>query len=533
MVRPTFRVLVTDEVDPEGVERLTSVPEIEVVIRPTRPLPEVLEEIGEYDAFIGRSATRVPRQLLEAGTRLKVVGRAGVGIDNVDVERATELGIAVINAPGGNTISVAELVFGVLISFLRHIHVAVPSMREGEWRRSRLGGAELRGRTMLIIGLGRIGSEVARRGRAFGLRLIGFDPYVNNARFEELNVERFEDLDEALVEANVVSLHTPLTSETQGMIGARELARMGHDAILLNYARGGLIDEDALVHALERGLIAGAAIDTFAVEPLPKDHPLRTMPNAMLTPHLGASTAQAQRNVAIEACEAVRDALLTGDLSVAMNAAGVGGPELRDLRALLDLADRLGRLARTLLPTGLIAVELRYSGPREHAARPLMLAALKGAISNVIDQRVNLVNAQHVAEERGIQTAWTHVSPHHEMGEEIELRLEAADRSVRVGGTLLGEAHARITRIGAFRVDVAPRGTLLVLRNRDVPGVIGRVGTLLGEAGVNIAEYHQARLEAGGEALAAVQIDSPVSPELLEQLCALPEMLDARQVAMG
>ncbi len=529
----TYRVLVTDEVDPEGIALLRNATGIEVVERPTRPLPELLEEIGEFDGFIGRSATRVGAELLERGTRLRVVGRAGVGVDNVDLERATALGIAVINAPGGNTISVAELVFGVLISHLRNIHVAIDSMRSGEWRRSKLGGAELRGRTMAIIGLGRIGSEVARRARAFGVRLIAFDPYVSDARFEELHVERAESLHQALEVADVVTLHVPLTSETRGMIGAPELARLSPRAIVMNFARGGIIEEDALVAALESGSVSAAMLDVYDNEPLAKDHPLRRLPNVLLTPHLGASTIEAQRNVAIEACAAVRDALLTGDLSAAMNAAGVGGAALGEIRPLLHLSERLGRLARALLPTGLSAMELRYSGPRAHAARPLLLAALQGAMQNIVDQRgINLVNAQHVATERGIETAWTHVSSQNETGEEIELRLEAGARSLRIGGTLLGEAHGRISRIGAFRVDVAPRGTLLVLRNRDVPGVIGRVGTLLGEAGVNIAEYHQARLQAGGEALAAVQIDGTVSAALLEQICALPELLDAKQVSL-
>ena len=531
--QPKYRVLVTDEIDPEGVALLRSVPEIEVVERPTRPLPEVIEEIDDYDALVGRSATRISRELLERGTRLKVVGRAGVGVDNVDVERATELGIAVINAPGGNTISVAELVYGVLITHLRHVHVAIDSMKNGEWRRSKLGGAELRGRTLLIVGVGRIGTEVARRGRAFGLRLIGYDPYVSSSRFEELGVERIEDFHTALAIADIVTLHVPLTSETHGMIGAAELAKLGPHAILLNFARGGIIDEEALVEALENGRLGAAMLDVFASEPLAKDHPLRRLPNVLLTPHLGASTAEAQRNVALEACASVRDALVTGDLSAAVNAAGVGGTALAEMRPLLQLAERLGRLGRTLLPAGLSAVELRYAGGRADAARPLLLSALQGAMQNVLDRRaVNLVNAQHVAAERGIETAWTHVSSAHELGEEIELRLEGGDRGLRIAGALLGESHGRITRIGAFRVDVAPRGTLLVLRNRDVPGVIGRVGTLLGEAGVNIAEYHQARLEAGGDALAAVQIDTPVSAELLEQLCALPEMMDAKQVVM-
>jgi len=528
-----FRVLVTDEVDPQGLALLRATPQIEVVERPTRPAPELIAEIGDYDALIGRSATRISRELLDAGTRLKVIGRAGVGVDNVDIDRATELGIAVINAPGGNTVSVAELVFGVLISYLRHIHVAIDSMRDGEWRRSKLGGAELRGRTMVIVGMGRIGSEVARRGRVFGLKLVGYDPYVSASRFDELGVDRVETFDEALAIADILTLHVPLTSETQGMIGPKELARLRPNSILLNYARGGIIDEDALLVALNAGSIAAAALDVFAVEPLAKDHPFRAMSNVILTPHLGASTAEAQRNVAIEACAAVRDALLTGDLSAAMNAAGVGGPALGDIRPLLQLADRLGRMGRALLPTAVSAMELRYSGPREEVARPLLLSALQGAMSNVLDSRaINLVNAQHVAAERGIETAWTHVSRQHEHGEEIELRMEAGNRGTRIGGSLLGEAYGRITRIGAFRVDVAPRGTLIVLRNRDVPGVIGRVGTLLGEAGVNIAEYHQARLQAGGEALAAVQVDSSISAELLEKLCSFPEILDATQVVM-
>jgi D-3-phosphoglycerate dehydrogenase / 2-oxoglutarate reductase len=530
---PKYRVLVTDEVDPEGIALLRAVPQIEVVERPTRPLPELLAEIADYDAMIGRSATRVSRELLDQGTRLKVIGRAGVGVDNVDLERATELGIAVINAPGGNTVSVAEIVFGVLISHLRHIHIAIDSMRAGEWRRSQLGGAELRGRTMVIVGLGRIGSEVARRGRVYGVRLVGYDPYVSASRFDELGVERVEDFGQALEMADVLTLHVPLTPETRGMIGAAELARLGSRAILMNFARGGIIDEVALVETLRQGGLGAAMLDVFASEPLAKDHPLRQLPNVLLTPHLGASTAEAQRNVALEACAAVRDALVTGDLSAAMNAAGVDATGLGEIRPLLQLAERLGRLGRALLPTGLSALELRYSGPRAAAARPLLLSALQGAMQNVVDRRmINLVNAQHVAAERGIETAWTHVSPQNDLGEEIELRLEGGARSLRIGGALLGESHGRITRIGAFRVDIAPRGTLLVMRNRDVPGVIGRVGTLLGEAGVNIAEYHQARLQAGGEALAAVQIDSSLSAELLERLCALPELLDAKQVVM-
>jgi D-3-phosphoglycerate dehydrogenase len=533
MSEARFKVMVTDEVDPEGIALLSAQPEIEVVVRPTLPPEKLLEEIGEYDALIGRSATRISRELLERGTRLKVVGRAGVGVDNVDIEHATELGVAVINAPGGNTVAVAELFFGVSVGLLRHIDIAAESMRKGEWRRSQLGGFELRGRTLAIIGLGRIGSEVSRRARVFGMKIIGYDPYVSESRFEELGVERVTTLNETLERADVVTLHVPLTDETKGMIGAAELARLSPRALILNLARGGVIEENALVEALQAGKIAGAALDTYAKEPLAPDHPLRSAPNLILTPHLGASTKEAQTSVALEACAAVRDALINGDLSSALNATGVSGEGMGAIRPLLDLAERLGRLGRALLPGGLSALELRYSGPREEAPRALLFAALQGALHDVVDQRaINLVNAQYVAVERGIETAYTYVGPLVEQGEEIELRLDSGARAIRISGTLFGETVSRITRIGAFRVDIAPRGTLVVLRNRDVPGVIGRVGSLLGDAGVNIAEYHQARLQVGGEALAAVSIDTRLDPSVLQQLAALPEVHDVRQVEM-
>ncbi|HKP76163.1 MAG TPA: hydroxyacid dehydrogenase, partial [Longimicrobiaceae bacterium] len=324
MTPQRFKVLVTDEVDPEGVAILRSQPRIEVVERPTRPAAEVLAEIGEYDAFIGRSATRVTGDLLRAGERLKVIGRAGVGVDNIDIPTATQLGIAVINAPGGNTVSVAELFFGVLLSLARHVTAADRSMRDGRWDRSRLGGIEVRGRTLGIVGLGRIGGEVARRARGFGMHIAAYDPYVADGRFEELGVERVQRLADLVERSDVLTVHTPLTPETTGMIGAGELARLPRGAFVLNLARGGIVAEDALVDALRAGKIAGAALDVFTVEPLPADHPLRTLPGVVLTPHLGASTSDAQRSVAIEACLAVRDALLTGDLSAAINAAGVG-----------------------------------------------------------------------------------------------------------------------------------------------------------------------------------------------------------------
>ena len=528
------RILVTDEVDPRGVALLQERPDFQVDVRPTRPEAVVLEEIGAYDAFVGRSATRISAPLLERGSKLRVVGRAGVGVDNVDLRRATELGIAVINAPGGNTVSVAELAFGLLLGLMRKIPEAVTSMRAGRWDRSALGGAEVRGRTLVIVGLGRIGAEMARRARAFGMRVVGVDPYVSRTRFEDLGVERAESLEDALPQADVITLHIPLTSESRDLIGAEELALLPRGAILLNLARGGVVEENALADALQSGALGGAALDVFATEPLPADHPLRPAPNVLLTPHLGASTGEAQQNVAVEACAAVRDALLTGDLSAALNGLGLDRGVWSEIRPLAELCDRMGRLGRGLLSEGLLRVELRYAGPREEALRPLAVAALRGVLLDVVDERaINFVNALHVAEERGIETAWTRVASRGEMGEDVELVLHGDGEEIRLGGAVLGGHHARIHRIGDFHVDIAPRGTLLVLRNRDVPGVIGRVGTILGEAGVNIAEYHQARLEAGGDALAAVSVDGTIDETLHDRLLSLAEVTDLREVAMG
>jgi D-3-phosphoglycerate dehydrogenase / 2-oxoglutarate reductase len=528
-----LRVLVTDDIDPRGVQLLREAPGVDVVEMPTLSPDRLAAEIGEFDALVGRSATRIPATLLDRASRLRVIGRAGVGIDNIDMDRATELGVAVINVPAGNTVAVAELTMGALLALVRRIPEAAATMRAGRWDRSRLGGVELRGRTLGLIGLGRIGREVARRAHAFDMEVLAYDPYVPAARFADARVERVESVAALADRAQVLSVHAPLTEETREMVDGALLSRLGSEGLLLNFARGGIVVEEALLAALEGGEIAGAAVDAYAVEPLPADHPLRTAPGLLLTPHLGASTAEAQRNVAVEACRAVRDALLTHDLGAAVNAAGMGGARWSELRPLLTFADQLGRLARTLLQGGARRLELRYAGPREDAPRALLPAAVQGALREVVDsRRVNLVNALHVARERDIQCSSTHLSSAQESAEVVELVLEGAEGSARVEGTLHPAGGGRITRIDAFHVDVAPRGTLLILRNRDVPGVIGRVGTVLGEAEVNIAEYHQARLEAGGEALAAVSVDGRLSPDVLATLREIPEVWDARQVAM-
>jgi D-3-phosphoglycerate dehydrogenase len=550
-----FRILLTDEIDPEGVALLAGEPDFDVDELPTLPPDELIARIPAYDALVGRSATRVSAELLKAATRLKVIGRAGVGVDNIALDAATELGIAVINAPAGNTVAVAELFFGVVISLLRHLPRAYASMHAGRWERSSLLGSELKGRTLGIVGLGRIGGEVACRAQTFGMSLVAYDPYIAESRFQSLRVRRAESLDELLDDADIVTVHTPLTDETRGMIGRRELGRLSPSAIVVNMARGGIVDEDALAEALSAGKLAAAAVDAFVKEPVGPDHPLSRMPNVFLTPHIGASTAEAQRNVAVDACAAVRDALLSGQYSRSINVPeGEYGKweELRPARMLARRAAAIGRAILAAQGTSVIGrIDVRGSRALSAARETLVASAALGVLDAVLEQeRLNLINARTLAEGRGIELSFTEAldtgqGPGPQEPEiagatrAVEVRLTGGMNDITVGGIAYahgttgenGDGAFRITRIGAFRVDVYPRDTLVILTNRDVPGVIGRVGTLLGEAGVNIAEYHQARLAQGGEALAAISVDGGVGEDVKRRLLELPDVRSVTAVS--
>jgi len=529
------RILVTDEIDPEGVALLTAVKEFQVDVVPTLPVKELLARIGDYDAIVGRSATKISGELLERATRLKVVGRAGVGVDNVAIDRATELGIAVINAPAGNTNAVAELFFGCVISLLRQIPHAAAGMAEGRWDRSKLMGQELKGRRLGIVGVGRIGGKVSRRAHAFGLHVAGYDPYITDDRFTAMRVQRAATLDELLAASDVVTIHTPLTDETRGMIGAAELRRMKRGAILVNMARGGIVDDAALQEALASGHLAGAVLDVYGTEPLPADHALRRAPNVLLTPHIGASTAEAQRNVAVDVCEAVRDALLAGELSRSLNVASVPRETWLALQPTMEVAERAGTVARAMLADRgkreLRRLTLRC-GPNVIAGSDLLLAsAVIGVLAGVVEaERLNLVSARAQAELRGLELS-VKESEALEHPSALEVTLSAGDDELTVQGVAAAGTTPRLTRIAGFHVDVPPRRTLIVLTNRDVPGVIGRVGTLLGEAHINIASYHQSRLAQGGEALAAISVDDPVPSDVCRRLLALPDVRSATVVS--
>ena len=530
-----LNVLVTDDIDPEGVQLLMAQPELRVDEVPTLPKQELLSRIGKYDAIVGRSATRISEEVLRQAKRLKVVGRAGVGVDNIALDAATALGIAVINAPAGNTIAVAELFFGVVIGLLRHLPRAAQSMREGKWDRSQLLGNELKGRTLGIVGVGRIGSEIAARAQAFCMEVIGYDPYIADDRFRALRVRRATTLDSLLEEAEIVTVHTPLNEETKGLIGRREISLLRAGAIVANLARGGIVDDQALMSALDSGHLRGAVLDVYQNEPLAQDHPIRTAPNVVLTPHIGASTAEAQRNVAVDVCRAVRDALLHGELSRSINVASVslGDGRWREVHPAMLVAQRAAKVTRSILADqGLRALRrlsVRCGSALLDAGDLLLSAAAVGVLEGVVEtDRLNLINARTLAEARGLELSVAEAATGPAYG--VEVGLSGGMQELAVAGSAAPDASPRLTRIGSFHVDVTPRETLIVLTNNDVPGVIGRVGTLLGDAAVNIAEYHQARLAQGGEALAAISVDGNVGPDIRRKLLELHDVMTATVV---
>lgn len=528
-----FQVVVADAIDQDALASLRDDPRFELVSRPGLAGEALAQAIGDADAVLVRSATKITREALAHADRLAVIGRAGVGVDTIDVDAATERGIAVLTAPSGNTISAAELTFALLLALVRRVAAANRSMKAGEWDRKRFTGSELYGKTLGLVGAGRIGGEVARRALAFGMRIVAYDPYLAPERARELEIE-LAPLDDVIAAADVITVHVPLTDATVGLIGAERLARARRSAVLVNCARGGIVDEAALLAALRDGRLAGAALDVYEEEPLPADHPLRALDNVVLTPHLGASTREAQRNVAVEIAEAVRAALLDGDLSRAVNAPAIGGAEMRRMRPMLSLGERVGMLASALTDHPISAVEVRYAGASPDVLRPLAASVVMGVLApNLGRARVNVVNALHLAGARGIQVSQTRSAPAPGYAEHVEVRLGAGERGMTVAGALLAEGHPRVVRIGEYPLDVVPRGTLVVMRNRDVPGVIGRVGTIVGSSGVNIGEFHQARLAAGGEALAVLNVDAELPATVIAELRALPAVLDVHQVALN
>jgi D-3-phosphoglycerate dehydrogenase len=528
----SFVVVVADRVHAAGLALLEAESQLEVVGLAGEPA-RLEAELERAHALLVRSDTTVTEELIAAAPQLCVIGRAGVGVDNIDVEAATKRGVAVLNAPGANTVSAAEHTVALLLSLLRNIPGAAASMREGRWDRKQFAGTELRGKRLGLVGLGRVGVHVANVARAFGMKVVAHDPYLPEASAREMGITLLE-LDEVLETADVVSLHAPLTDETRGLMNRERLAKMKPSAVLVNAARGALVQDDALLEALEQGTLAGAALDVFEPEPLESDSPLRRADRLLLTPHLAASTSEAQERVASEICANVRDALLHGTLRGAVNLPGIPGQVMARLGGVLELARRLGRLAAGVAHDRVQSVEVYFGGEDDAAPRPAMLAAVEGVLSAMGVDSVSLVNAAARAEQRGMSIGRRVGQPLAGFETTVGVTVQTPDRTVTVDGVLLGERAGRVIRINGFPVDVPADGKVLLLRNRDVPGVIGRVGSLLGDAAVNIASYHQARKdEAGGEALAAIVVDQAPDAEVLQQLGELSDVLEVRVASLN
>ena len=522
------RVLVTDTLAESGLDILRQADDVELDYRAGLKGADLLAAVAQSDALITRSGTAVTPELVNAGTRLRIIGRAGVGLDNVNVDACTARGILVINAPTANIMSATEHTMAMLLALCRNIPEAHASVKRGEWTRSKFMGLELDGKTLGIIGLGRIGSRVTVRARGFGMRVIAYDPFVADTAFERVNATRVT-LEQLLAQSDVITVHTPLTDETRGMIGAPQIAQMKNGAICLNIARGGIYEEQALADALNGGKLAGAAVDVYVDEPPPPDHPLLTAKNIVLSPHIGANTIEAQDRVAVQTSEMVLEALRGSIFVSAVNLPFEGVADA-DAAPLIGLAEKLGSLSSQLMngPVNRAAIELW--GVDERFTKILSIASLKGLLSPHLAESVNYVNAQQIAETRGISISFTSHPVPRDYANMITFRASSRTEETCVSGTVFHEKNQRIVSLNNYRVEFKPQGHILYILNKDVPGVVGRVGTTLGDHEVNIAEYNLARSESGGTAMAVVTIDSPLSDDALTALRVMPAIKEVRQL---
>jgi len=517
-----WRVLVTDEMKLGPTEGLPAT----VDYRPGLPREEILAAIPEYDALITRSRTQVDAELLARAERLKVIGRGGVGVDNIDLEAASRRGILVVNVPEANTRSAAELAFGLLIAAARGVALSDRKLRAGEWDRKFLG-AELMGKTLGIIGLGRIGGQVARFAKGFEMRVLAYDPYIPHSRAEKLGVELVDELEELLRRAHFLTVHTPLTEETRGMIGRRELYLLPRGAVVVNAARGGIIQEDALLEVLDEGHLFAVGLDVYAKEPPDKDHPLIQHPRVVHTAHLGANTLEAQRRVGEEVLKRVI-AALEGEIVYAINA-GFDPEAFRALKGFVPLGERLGRLLAQITRGRVQAVEVAFFGEFAADPEPVATAVAKGLLERVLSEGINLIAARPLLRERGIRLAVRKEAEAEGYTQLVEVRLTTDSEERTARGTVIG-GSPRLVGIDGYGLESVLDGTLLVCRNYDRPGVVGRVGTLLGEAGVNIAGMQLGRDRPGGKALFVLSVDERPGPEVLGALEAL-ELIERVDVA--
>ncbi|MDR4495464.1 MAG: phosphoglycerate dehydrogenase [Nitrospirales bacterium] len=527
-----MNILVSDSLSSRGVEVLERAG-FSVSVKTKLSKEELLQEIPNYEALIVRSATKVTKEVIEAGGRLRIIGRAGTGLDNVDSDAATRRGIVVMNTPGGNTITTAEHTMSMIASMSRKIPQATGSMKEGKWEKSRFMGTELYNKTLGLVGMGQIGSYVAKLAQGWSMNVIGYDPYLSLERAQKMGIEVVE-LNELFHRADVISVHTPLTNETRGIINAEAIKKMKDGVMIVNCARGGIINEQDLCEALKTNKVAAAAFDVFEKEPVNPDHPLLALENFICTPHIGASTEEAQENVAIGIAEQFVDYFKRGIARGAVNVPSVPPEVLPQIQPYLSLAERLGRFQAQLLDGGVKSVTVEYVGEvAQMSLTPVTVAVLKGLLSPILEDVINFVNAPIVAKERGIEVKEVKSSDAGDFTSLIRVKVDAGQRTHSVAGTLFHKQEPRIVEIDQFQVEVVSEGQMLLIDNVDRPGVIGIVGQVLGSHDVNIARMQCARCERGGSALLIIGLDAPLAATVLEQLKKEKDILSVRLVDLS
>jgi len=528
------RVLVTDKLAEEGLELLRAEPGLEVVVATKLDTAGLRAALAEADGIVIRSGTTLTPEVLRDQPRLKVIVRAGVGVDNIDVPTATRQGVVVMNTPGGNTVSTAEHTMALLLALSRNVSKADASLKAGKWDRNKFTGTQLGGKTLGVVGLGRVGLAVAKRAQGFDMEVIGFDPFLSHERASEYGIESVA-LDDLWGRCDFITMHTPLSDETRNIISAAALAKVKPGVRIVNCARGGLIDEAALLEALNSGRVAGAAIDAFDPEPPPADHQLVKHPNVLVTPHLGASTEEAQVSVAVEAARLLIDFFGKGQIRFSVNMATLDRTELEDLRLYLDLGRRLGMLHAQMDRGTVRSATLRYRGEVASKNTRLITASFAaGWMEAALGSQVNLVNAEVMAKERGIAIVEEKTTDTGDFGTMIQTEVTTDKKTYVAAGTLFGKQFIRLVRLGPYRLDAHFDGNLLLFTHRDVPGLIGFIGTTLGRHDVNIAQMNVGREQdqPGGEAIGVVKLDGVPPDSALDEVRAHPAILSVSVIKL-
>ncbi|MBF0517979.1 MAG: phosphoglycerate dehydrogenase, partial [Nitrospirae bacterium] len=526
-----MRVLVSDNISDKGVEILKNA-KLEVDVKTGMTPDELKACIGQYDGIVIRSATRLTADVIECAGNLKVIGRAGSGLDNVDKAAATSKGIVVMNTPGGNTTTTAEHSIALIVSLARYIPQATQSMKEGKWEKKKFMGIELFDKTLGVLGLGNIGSQVAKKALGLSMKVICYDPFLNEDLARNMGIKKVA-LDELFAGADIITIHTPLTNETRNIVNKDSIAKMKDGVRIVNCARGGIVDEAALYDAIKAGKVAGAALDVFEKEP-PKDSPLLTLEEVICTPHLGASTLEAQENVALAVADQIADYLVNGTIRHAVNFPSIPADQVNTLRPYIDLAEKMGRFASFFVDDTVKGIEVELRGKAaEIMDEPISIAAVKGFLTPVLEHNVNFVNASLIAKERGIVVKVTKNADAGDYYTRLDLTIKTSKKAFSLCGTLFSKIDPRIIKIDNFIIEVIPEGTMLYINNHDRPGVIGAIGAIFGESGINIARMHFGRESKGGMAVSVVSVDGDIGQELLEKIKKLPNIVEVTKITMN